>query len=64
MSILRFLGYFLLFLGRFVLFPVYWLSGFVPRRDDLWVFGSWGGYRFADNAAAFFMHCQRELDGR
>jgi len=29
----------------------------------LWVFGSWGGYRFADNGAAFFMHCQKVLQG-
>lgn len=64
MSILRYLGYFFLFLARFILFPIYWLSGFVPRRKDLWVFGSWGGYRFADNGAAFFMHCQEALKGR
>jgi CDP-glycerol glycerophosphotransferase (TagB/SpsB family) len=43
--------------ARFVLFPIYYLSGLVPRRDDLWVFGSWGGHRFADNAAAFFLFC-------
>lgn len=29
----------------------------------MWVFGSWGGYRFADNGAAFFMHCQKVLQG-
>jgi CDP-glycerol glycerophosphotransferase (TagB/SpsB family) len=29
----------------------------------LWVFGCWGGYRFADNGAAFFMHCQKALKG-
>ena len=39
------------------------MSGFIPRRKDLWVFGSWGGYRFADNGAAFFMHCQKVLQG-
>jgi len=61
LSPVRYLGYALLFFGRFILFPIYWLSGFVPRERDLWVFGSWGGYRFADNAAAFFMYCRREL---
>ena len=44
-------------------FLLYFLSGFVPRRPDLWVFGSWGGFRFADNGAAFFEFCQRRLAG-
>jgi len=48
------LGYIFLFFGRGILFPVYFLAGFVPRRKTLWVFGSWGGYRFADNSAALF----------
>ena len=56
----RLILYFGLFLARFVLFPFYFLSGFPRRRPELWVFGSWGGYRFADNSAAFFLHCQRE----
>jgi len=55
------IGYLFLFLGRFVLFPLYFLSGFFPRNTDYWVFGSWGGYRFADNAAAFFLHCQKTI---
>lgn len=33
----------------------------MPRRQDLWVFGSWGGYRFADNGAAFFEFCVSTL---
>ncbi len=49
---------------RPLLLPVYWLSGFMPRRGSLWVFGSWGGYRYADNAAAFFEYCDDELSGR
>jgi CDP-glycerol glycerophosphotransferase (TagB/SpsB family) len=61
LSILRYVGYAFRFLARFILFPIYWASGLVPRRKNLWVFGSWGGYRFADNGAAFFMHCQRTL---
>ncbi|HZN38540.1 MAG TPA: CDP-glycerol glycerophosphotransferase family protein [Planctomycetota bacterium] len=44
-------------------FLLYFLSGFVPRRPDLWVFGSWGGFRFADNGAAFFEFCQKRLAG-
>lgn len=57
----RYLSYFGAFLARFFLFPLYFLSGLVGRRSDLWVFGSWGGYRFADNAAAFFAFCQDQI---
>jgi len=59
---MKYLGYIFLLAGRFVLFPVYWLVGLMPRRPDLWVFGSWGGYRFADNSAAFFIHCNDAID--
>ena len=64
MSTMKFLAYIFLFFWRFVLFPVYFLSGFCPRRRDLWVFGSWGGYRFADNSAAFFLYCQEKIGER
>ncbi len=47
-----------------LLLPLYWLSGFMPRQDSLWVFGSWGGHRYADNAAAFFEYCGDELNNR
>jgi len=49
--------------ARIVLLPLWWVSGLVPRRADLWIFGSWGGQRYADNAAAFFEYCQRHVDG-
>ncbi len=42
-------------------FALYGLVGLLPRRTGLWVFGSWGGHRFADNAAAFFRYCD-DLD--
>jgi len=58
------LGYVLQFIGRIVLFPLWLLSGLLPRRNDLWVFGSWGGHRYADNAASFFEYCQRTAAGR
>ncbi len=61
---MKYAAYIFLFFGRFVLFPVYFLSGFYPRRRDLWVYGSWGGYRFADNSAAFFLHCQEKIGDR
>ncbi len=55
--------YLTVFSSRFFLFPVYFLAGLVPRRRDLWVFGSWGGHRYADNAAAFFRFCHARLAG-
>ena len=54
----------LLLAARAVLFPLFLLSYLAPRRPNLWVFGSWGGYRFADNAAAFFEYCHRHVPGR
>ena len=45
-------------------FLLYVLSGVVPRRTNLWVFGSWGGWRYADNAAAFFRFCRQHDDGQ
>ena len=57
----RYLAYLGALLARPALFALYLLSGFVPRRPDLWVFGSWGGHRFADNAAAFFVYCQEAV---
>lgn len=62
-ALTRNLTYFGALLARPALFTLYFLSGFVPRRSDLWVFGSWGGHRFADNAASLFLHCQAELSG-
>ncbi|MFW2406072.1 MAG: CDP-glycerol glycerophosphotransferase family protein, partial [Gammaproteobacteria bacterium] len=56
-------GYALLFAGRFVMLPLYFLSGLMPRRKNLWVFGSWGGHRFADNAAGYFLYCQQHATG-
>jgi len=41
-------------LFRPLLFFTYFLSGFAPRNPHRWVFGSWGGKRYADNAAALF----------
>jgi CDP-glycerol glycerophosphotransferase (TagB/SpsB family) len=53
--------YLLAALARIWLFPIYWLSGFMPRRRHLWVFGSWGGHRYADNGAAFFEYCHDHI---
>lgn len=47
---------------RPVLFGLYFLSGFVCRNPHRWVFGSWSGMRFADNAAALFEHVIAQED--
>lgn len=39
------------------------LSHLVPRRSDLWAFGSWYGGRFADNARYLFLHAASDVDG-
>jgi CDP-glycerol glycerophosphotransferase (TagB/SpsB family) len=39
---------------RPLLFILYFLSGFISRNSHRWVFGSWGGKRYADNSAALF----------
>jgi len=39
--------------------PVYPLSFLVPRRKNLWVFGSLHGSVFSDNAKYFFLYCNR-----
>jgi CDP-glycerol glycerophosphotransferase (TagB/SpsB family) len=62
--VLRFLGNVWAALTRLLLLPLYAFSGLMPRRANLWVFGSWGGQRYADNAAAFFEYCRDELDGQ
>jgi CDP-glycerol glycerophosphotransferase (TagB/SpsB family) len=59
---LRYLIYFSVSIARIFLVPLYVLSEFTPRDKKLWVFGSWGGDRYADNSAAFFEFCNRELD--
>ena len=41
-----------------IMFLVYFLSGFSPRSREHWIFGSWSGQRFTDNAAALFEYVQ------
>jgi len=48
---------------RPLLFILYFLSGFVPRNPQRWVFGSWSGKRFADNAAAMFEYTASRDEG-
>lgn len=60
-KLLRYLDYCGTLFSRIYLWPIYYVCGFLPRRANLWVFGSWGGYRFSDNAAAFFVHCHQTI---
>ncbi|MEO7387062.1 MAG: CDP-glycerol glycerophosphotransferase family protein, partial [Gammaproteobacteria bacterium] len=41
-------------------FLLYGLAGLFARDPRRWVFGSWSGHRFGDNAAALFQHVTRE----
>jgi CDP-glycerol glycerophosphotransferase (TagB/SpsB family) len=46
-----------------LLSPLHWLiyfaSGFMPRSNEIWVFGSWDGHRFSDNSKWFFIYCNQ-----
>lgn len=45
--------------------PLYWLSYFVARSHNIWVFGSWEGLRYADNSRYVFEYvCEKEPDIR
>lgn len=56
------LGAMLAIVARPLLFAVYGLSGWMPRERNLWVFGSWDGRRYADNAAALFEFACQQSD--
>ncbi len=43
-----------------LLWPAYWLSGFVPRDPRTWVFGSQIGRAFSDNAKWLFLACVKD----
>lgn len=38
---------------------VYFLSGFFPRSNRIWIFGGWNGTRFADNAKYMYLMVSR-----
>lgn len=44
-------------LFRLFIHLIYYLSGFFPRSENVWVFGSGGGKRFGDNPKWFFYYC-------
>lgn len=40
-------------------FPINLISYFLPKSDNVWVFGSWFGFRYADNSKYFFEYCSK-----
>ena len=34
--------------------PLYYISYFLPKNKNIWVFGSWFGEKYADNSRALF----------
>ena len=46
---------------RPLLFLLYFASGVIRRDPNLWLFGSWDGRRYADNAAALFRYTPEPL---
>ncbi len=52
-------------LGYMVLSLFYWFSYLVPKDSDLWIFGAWGGKKFADNPKYLFLYmCENEPNVR
>ena len=42
-----------------VFLPIYCVSFIVPRNRNIWIFGSWGGQKFADNPKYLFLYVKR-----
>ena len=34
--------------------PIYCLSLFVPRKNNIWIFGAWFGEKYSDNSKYLF----------
>lgn len=34
--------------------PVYYISGFVSKNNDIWIIGAWNGKRYSDNSKYFY----------
>jgi CDP-glycerol glycerophosphotransferase (TagB/SpsB family) len=45
--------------GQLICLPVYWLSFCVPKRKDIWLFGSTFGRRFADNPRYLYLYANQ-----
>lgn len=47
--------------GQLLLLPIYWFSFFIPRNNDIWLFGSTFGRRFADNPRYFYLYMDQNI---
>lgn len=45
--------------GQLILLPLYWLSYLVPRDNNIWLFGSTFGRRFADNPRYAYLYMKQ-----
>jgi len=43
---------------------LYWISFIVPKNKKIWIFGSWGGHRYADNSRYLFEYIKKNTDIR
>ncbi|MFS1510726.1 MULTISPECIES: CDP-glycerol glycerophosphotransferase family protein [unclassified Vibrio] len=41
----------------FAAYPIYILSSLMRKRENIWVFGSWYGKKYADNSKWFYEYC-------
>lgn len=48
--------------GQLLGLPIYWLSFCVPRRKNLWLFGSTFGRRFADNPRYLYLYASQHRE--
>ncbi|HEY9246264.1 MAG TPA: CDP-glycerol glycerophosphotransferase family protein [Candidatus Methanoperedens sp.] len=48
--------YLLVALSSIAGYILYFISFFIPRKKNIWIFGSWGGKRFSDNSKYLFLY--------
>lgn len=46
--------------GQLLLLPIYWFSLITPRNNNIWLFGSTFGKRFADNPRYFYLYISQK----
>lgn len=42
-----------------LLLPVYYISCLIPKNNNIWIFGSWHGHKFADDPKFLFLYVKR-----
>lgn len=41
-------------------FPLFFLSRFIKKRNDVWIFGAWYGHKYSDNSRVVFEHASKD----